>query len=223
MPGQISCEPTVEPNNSKPLQDSDANLPTTLFEETELERLSDVIHDLEKTSNDYLFTEKQLDEILGPLSTIQGNLSNLKSSLLKNNEPLIMVIGDSANGKSTSIHFLFHPEPLKVKRDGSLEHPNPFQGSSIGEGVHSCTLCPTFISTEKNGLVVDMPGTNDSRGAFYQLVIHLCYAMIMNSGKPLKFMLVQRHPKATTLMQPFLERANLEMFQEGNFFVFIFS
>ena len=128
------------------------------------------------------------------------------------------MIGDSQNGKSTSSHFLFHPEPLKVTAHGRLDHPNPFQGSSIGEGVHAFTLFPTFISTNGNGVVVDMPGHNDRLGAFYQLVIRLCYSVIMNSGTPLKFVLVQRHPLATSLFQPFIERVNLDIFQSGNYF-----
>jgi hypothetical protein len=114
----------------------------------------------------------------------------------------IVVLGTSGAGKSTVISFLFGKGRMLVHHENPysrvLVAEEPLAGVAIQSGSTSSTLLPVCshvdMPDEKGVAVWDMPGSQDTRGAFVELIVHNIYEWMLASGKTLRFVIVSPPP-----------------------------
>ncbi|GMF13221.1 unnamed protein product [Phytophthora lilii] len=122
--------------------------------------------------------------------SVRGSSSNQKAK--KN----IVVLGASGAGTSTVVSLLFRKGRVVVSHERYLPvlcAVPPLPGVNIRSGSVSTTLLPALNHVELNGrtfAVWDMPGSQDTRGPFVELVVHYIYQWMLENDLPLHFIIV---------------------------------
>ncbi|KAF4037014.1 50S ribosome-binding GTPase [Phytophthora infestans] len=114
----------------------------------------------------------------------------------------IAVLGATGAGKSTVVSMLFGNSKLLVHHEDEytrvLIAEKPLPGINIQYGSLSKTLLPAVLSASVNGqsmMIVDMPGTHDTRGPFAELVAHFILNWLLANHKNVQFIIVATPPQ----------------------------
>ncbi|CAK76174.1 unnamed protein product (macronuclear) [Paramecium tetraurelia] len=115
----------------------------------------------------------------------------------KNQGSVVLFVGSTGSGKSTTFNFLSGAE-FKLDHNEELElknHSNIF--SKMNAGVISVTKQPNFFHNKNNNhLIIDFPGFLDTNGDWDQLLIELLFNKIVSLGA-LKVIYVINNPQNT--------------------------
>ncbi|CAK84043.1 unnamed protein product (macronuclear) [Paramecium tetraurelia] len=125
-------------------------------------------------NDQYQIYEKMIDRISELLITFDKQLSQ--------NLTVAMLVGYTANGKSTLFNFLsgfefqIKQEENKKSKFLALKYPNQKYASDMANGVKSVTKEPHYYYNKNNNcLLIDFPGFNDTEGAMSQSFISILF------------------------------------------------
>ncbi|CAD8066625.1 unnamed protein product [Paramecium primaurelia] len=115
----------------------------------------------------------------------------------KNQGSVVLFVGSTGSGKSTTFNFLSGAE-FKLNDDEELELKNILKNfSNMNPGLESVTKEPNFFYNESNKhLIIDFPGFLDTNGDWDQLLIELLFNKIVSLGE-LKIIYVLNNPQNT--------------------------
>ncbi|CAD8155999.1 unnamed protein product [Paramecium octaurelia] len=115
----------------------------------------------------------------------------------KNQGSVVLFVGSTGSGKSTTFNFLSGGE-FKLDHNEELELKNPSNiFSKMNAGAISVTKEPNFFYNKNNNhLIIDFPGFLDTNGDFDQLLIELLFNKIVSLGA-LKVIYVINNPQNT--------------------------
>ncbi|KAG7387020.1 hypothetical protein PHYPSEUDO_014800 [Phytophthora pseudosyringae] len=114
----------------------------------------------------------------------------------------VAVLGATGVGKSTVVSLLFGQGRLLVHHEDEYSRvnvaENPLPGVDIQSGSLSKTLLPGVVRASFGGtpmLVFDMPGTQDTRGPFAELVAHSVLKWLVVNRRNVRFLIVATPPQ----------------------------
>ncbi|KAG3240225.1 hypothetical protein PI124_g14874 [Phytophthora idaei] len=112
------------------------------------------------------------------------------------------VLGATGVGKSTVVSLLFGDGKLLVHHEDEytrvLTAEKPLPGVNIQYGSLSKTLLPAVLHAgvgSQSVVVFDMPGTQDTRGPFAELVAHFVMKWLFANHKNVQFIIVATPPQ----------------------------
>ncbi|CAD8191406.1 unnamed protein product [Paramecium pentaurelia] len=129
-------------------------------------------------NDQYKVYEKMIDKISELLTRFDEQIQqNLK---------VAMLVGSTANGKSTLFNFLSGFEFSITKKDNiktkqlTLKYPDEKYASDMAPGIRSVTKEPHYyFNKDNNYLLIDFPGFNDTDGAMQQTFISILFKRIV--------------------------------------------
>ncbi|CAD8115905.1 unnamed protein product [Paramecium primaurelia] len=144
---------------------------------------------------------------------------------IQQNLKVAMLVGNTANGKSTLFNFLSGFEFQITKKDNiktkylTLKYPDEKYASDMANGVKSVTKEPHYyFNKDNNYLLIDFPGFNDTEGAMQQFFVQVLFNRIVIKT-PIRIIFVVKIPDGNLAnrgveFQDFISRCFAQHIQE---------